>query len=240
VRDLEESGELPGEKGSRQRERRQESREKTIIEICKRFGILSQSASYIAVEEREEKDRTTGELLLRRIPALVTIGWHGMGRVVGAPPSGIVCKMCEAPSIDMDIAMDIDAISFSRVAPEFGKSRDKKMEILMHILSLQKAGAGIEMDDKLAVVLGLRLNQLQKTAELIEISMPVDKVLLLSTAILLVILQLHFGNVSGMWTAVVRKSRDWLNDVMKRGNPRIRGIELLLWAREFVNSSISI
>ncbi|MCU0597516.1 MAG: VIT and VWA domain-containing protein [Desulfobacterota bacterium] len=48
VRGLEESGELTGGTGSRQVERKKESREKTILEICKRYGILSQSASYVA------------------------------------------------------------------------------------------------------------------------------------------------------------------------------------------------
>jgi hypothetical protein len=110
----------------------------------------------------------------------------------------------------------------------------------MHILSLQKAGGGIELDERLSELLDLRMKHLQKMAKLIQGSMPVDKILLLSTAILLSILELHFRNVPEMWRSMVTKSRDWLDDVIKKSDPRIRGEELMVWAKEFVKSSISI
>jgi len=64
--------------------------------------------------------------------------------------------------------------------------------------------------------------------------------LLLSTAILLSILELHFGDVPLMWRTTVRKSRHWLDDVIKKSDPRIRGKELVIWVKEFVDSSVSI
>jgi Ca-activated chloride channel family protein len=80
IRDLEESGD---ERGSRQADRKKSKQQQAIVEISKRYGVLSQSTSYVAVEQREEKDKTTGEVVLRRVPALVTVGWHGMGACSG-------------------------------------------------------------------------------------------------------------------------------------------------------------
>ena len=99
------------------------------------------------------------------------------------------------------------------------KVRDKKMDLILHILSLQRAGGGIEMDEKLLKYLNLRLDNLQNIAMLIQSSLPVDKVLLLSTAILLSILEVHYGDVPEVWTTMVRKSKDWLDDVIKRATP---------------------
>jgi len=141
---------------------------------------------------------------------------------------------------DSSIVACLDALTFSRVAPKFGGARDEKMDILMHILSLQKAGGGIEMDERLLEFLHLQPNQLHDMAELIQASMPVDKVLLLSIALLLSILELHFRDVPEMWRTMVRKSRDWLDDVIKKSDPRIRGKKLVIWVKEFVDSSVSI
>jgi hypothetical protein len=190
------------------------------------------------VEEREEKDRTTGELVLRRVPTLVTIGWHGMGRVMRVMGESVASAVSYMSDSSEGECLDVPSVP--RFASTVGKDRDKKMDILMHILSLQKAGGGIELDERLSELLDLRMKHLQKMAKLIQGSMPVDKILLLSTAILLSILELHFRNVPEMWRSMVTKSRDWLDDVIKKSDPRIRGEELMVWAKEFVKSSISI
>jgi len=79
IRDLEESQEALGLRGSRQRERKQEKWKDMVLQLSKKYGILSRSASFVAIENRDEKDKSTGELVLRKIPVLVTVGWHGIG-----------------------------------------------------------------------------------------------------------------------------------------------------------------
>lgn len=81
IRDLEEGH---GVKGSRQAGRKKAANAREVIDLSKKYGILSQSTSYVAVQELEEKDRFTGEVVLRKVPTLVTVGWHGIGNVPGA------------------------------------------------------------------------------------------------------------------------------------------------------------
>jgi Ca-activated chloride channel family protein len=78
IRDLEESDDALLS-GSRQRERKMGQVNARVVEISKNYGLLSQLTSYVAIEQREERDKTTGEVTLRKIPVLLPIGWHGMG-----------------------------------------------------------------------------------------------------------------------------------------------------------------
>ena len=84
IRDLEEGNDA--KLGSRQIRKQKESRDKTIIDLSKDFNLLSQLTSFVAVEEREEKDQATGEMVLREVPALVTVGWHGSGNILRHRP----------------------------------------------------------------------------------------------------------------------------------------------------------
>jgi len=45
------------------KDRKLERVKDTVIQLSKRYGILSQSTSYVAIEERQEKDKTTGGIL---------------------------------------------------------------------------------------------------------------------------------------------------------------------------------
>ena len=56
-----------------------------VARLSVEYGLLSGSASFVAVEERAEADRTRGEVPLRRVPVLVTADWHG-GAAGAAPP----------------------------------------------------------------------------------------------------------------------------------------------------------
>ncbi len=85
IRDLEESKVALGSRGSRQARAKTTGWKDEVIAISRQYGVLSESTSYVAVEEREEKDKTTGDLVLRKVPSLVTVGWHGIGSVFGSP-----------------------------------------------------------------------------------------------------------------------------------------------------------
>jgi len=83
IRDLEESGGEVDARGSRQKERKRDRTKKTIIDLSKKYGVLSRFTSFVAIEKRQEKDKVTGDTVLRKVPVLVTAGWHGRGSVFG-------------------------------------------------------------------------------------------------------------------------------------------------------------
>ncbi|MCA9522674.1 MAG: VWA domain-containing protein, partial [Myxococcales bacterium] len=63
-----------------------------VVELACRYGIASSYTSFVAVEERPTDERTDGEVELRRVPIMLTKGWHGRDElashaVAAAPPS---------------------------------------------------------------------------------------------------------------------------------------------------------
>ncbi len=50
-----------------------------IVSLSKKYRVLSSLTSYVAVETRKEKDKAKGEIVLRKVPVMVTMGWHGLG-----------------------------------------------------------------------------------------------------------------------------------------------------------------
>ena len=76
IRNLETS--QGGTRGSNQSGRKSQGRlVDQIVELGKRYGLMSQHTSYVAVEERADADKTTEQAQLRRIPVTLTRGWGG-------------------------------------------------------------------------------------------------------------------------------------------------------------------
>lgn len=75
--------ELPEPSGSAG-ERAEKAARARLVELGTRYGLLSSATSYVAIEQREEHDRSTAPAALRRIPVALTHGWGG-GRYVAAP-----------------------------------------------------------------------------------------------------------------------------------------------------------
>jgi hypothetical protein len=216
----------------------------------------------VAVEEREEKNRTTGEIELRKIPVLVTIGWHGVGSTSGRfalSASLPILKCVMADSVDYGRVFD------ARIAKEHGEQmswprrrelretstigyaesfetqafdRQRELEFVFEILSSQRAEGGMMLDERLSGYFGLDYEELQLTAAEIEVTVSVDKFLLLSTAIVLRVLETRFGALSRSWLRMAQKSKDWLMDVVKKGAPRIRGRDLMPWVDEFIRRRV--
>ena len=61
-----------------------------------------------------------------------------------------------------------------------------------------------------------------------------DKFLLLSTAILLRILEITFAFQRGEWESVVQKSQMWLKAAIRESKPRLYGKDLVIWVEEYV------
>jgi len=65
-------------RGSNQRRPGADDRRRAeLVDVAKRYGLMSSATSYVAIEERPEADRTTSPAALRRIPIALTVGWGG-------------------------------------------------------------------------------------------------------------------------------------------------------------------
>jgi hypothetical protein len=116
--------------------------------------------------------------------------------------------------------------------------RQSDLEFVFKILTSQRAEGGIMLDERLSGYFGLDYKELQHLAGEIEVAVSVDKFLLLSTAILLIVLDNRFASLSQAWLRMAQKSKDWLMDVVKKGAPRIRGRDLMPWVDEFVRKRV--
>jgi len=78
IRELEEGGE--SRTGSRQRRPEKDARHRArIVELSRRYGVLSSLTSFVGVEERDEADRSKAPAELRKVPIALTTGWGGRG-----------------------------------------------------------------------------------------------------------------------------------------------------------------
>jgi len=83
--------------------------------------------------------------------------------------------------------------------------------------------------------LGLNIEEIKKTADLIKGSIRVDRFLLLSTALLLSVLELRFASERNTWEGAVKKSRDWLKANLRSGEPKIFEMPLSEWVRAYAD-----
>ncbi|MBN1944170.1 MAG: VWA domain-containing protein [Bradymonadales bacterium] len=102
IQDLEEGrAELSKRKGSAQGTRREARVRQAIVDLARRYHLISSETSFVAIEEREKADQKQ-PAELRRIPVALTKGWHGVERMVAgmplsSPPPGVVFAAAMAP-----------------------------------------------------------------------------------------------------------------------------------------------
>ena len=266
IRDLEESGDALLS-GSRQSDRKMGQVNERIVEISKNYGLISQATSYVAVEQREEKEKTTGEVALRKVPVLLNIGWHGI-RSLGskAYPMRMLSmadasiepllaepKLVRAPDLQhaasferapkRDLSRFIQKFDASPPPPKSKEPREERVDVLLHILSLQRPGGGMKLDENAARVLGINFYEVGNAAGQVMVRIfahkewrPVDPFILLSTAILILVLERYFSMERSTWEGVADKSKSWLNDIVRRGEPEVNGRDLMSWAERFVGN----
>ncbi len=237
IRDLEESPEAGG-KGSRQQRPKSEAWMQEVISLATEFGLSSSLTSWVAVEEREEKDRQTGELVLRTVPTLVTVGWHGIGSVQGARFGGVAMMQSIAPAPRSPLIRDA---VISKMVYERASAADSFMpdtngdttdtDLLMALLSLQRVDGGFDLDDATLVRLGIKTVEIAKAVT----GLPGEKqaaLRVLHTAIVLAVLEARFADERETWFAAVRKSRTWLKQATDGWGPVAGGTTVAQWAKE--------
>jgi len=86
----------------------------------------------------------------------------------------------------------------------------------------------------------LDLPELMKVATDMMVEVSVDKFLLLSTAILLKVLEIRFNSGKAIWEGVTEKSKNWLDDALKECKPTIYGENIMSWVEKYVWENVRI
>ncbi len=268
IRTIEESPESLTGRGSRQvRPATADAWKRQVLEIAREYGLSSSCTSWVAVEEREEKDKVTGEVVLRKVPTLVTVGWHGIGSVSGraAAPAGmnLVDAKAWAPAPSAQIrargfglfhrkpAVSSDHMrleSFqakgergtARGAPALhGVSASDGIDRVLDLLSLQRAGGGFEVGPHTLAALGIDEGKVEAAAALLPGALEENR-LILHTAIILAVLSSRFSGYKPEWAAAVKKSVDLLHRLTKSWGPLLGGLTVTRWAKELVTSAAAV
>ena len=237
IREFEEGdGLLPG---SQQKQRSDDKNHKAIIDISRKYGIISKSTSFIGIEKKSDTKETTSDMVLRVVPTLVTDGWHG------GTQSKIHYSISSAPLYmrkgqPQMYAVSEPLLSFSSDVREDRNAPPpiKKTEPLLDILSLQRACGGFGIDVLIDDLLRVSIPDLQAIADKIDIKNNLDRIGILVTAIILAILELKFGARRDEWDGVVLKSRNWLQDQIAKVSPMIDQEPLEHWVRNFVKEKL--
>jgi Ca-activated chloride channel family protein len=114
IREIEEGGTWSAERGSRQRERRQDRAVNEIVALATEFGLASRETSWVAVQQREVP--LAEEATLRRVPVAITSGWGGRhelveSRLLSAPLAGL-------SDLGFDVTASLHASSTTRAVHE--------------------------------------------------------------------------------------------------------------------------
>jgi hypothetical protein len=250
IRELEE-GENSGS-GSRQKERKHDKRNQAIIEVSRKYGVISTLTSLIGIEKRVDAEKNTSEIVLRRVPSLITKGWHGgltnvsRSSVMG-PLAGIgncISTLNEANyvyNVHTSLRKIVSNKTFREtdysIRSKITKKTDQK-DVLFEILNLQKPTGGLELNDTLFKELVISKHDLIQAERDAYPSNEKSIRLILSTAILLEVLEQHFPDMEDIWRPTVKKSSEWLDAAISKTNVQIGGIHLKEWAAGFSKNKV--
>jgi Ca-activated chloride channel family protein len=251
IRDLESDG-TAAVRGSGQSERKLGRRNKEITAISKQYGLISGLTSFVAIEERKQKDKATGKIVVRKVPTLVTVGWHGMGDLLGRregarPSLASFMALSTEDSIHprprslgtVRCLMGYIDIPARRLSAE-ERREERRTNLLTGILTFQRADGGFELNGAILKSLGIKLDDLESIAKTIKASGRVNRLRVVCTALVLKVLALHFGAERPRWNGVTGKSQRWLRKVMADSRPTIGKQGILDWAEDFAAKQVKI
>jgi hypothetical protein len=226
-----------------------------VIAVSRTYGLLSQETDFVAVEERAEADKTIGEVVVRKVPSLVTAGWHGINvlrdvsvsfchsamtvseprhyvsaEIQGYGSEGIARMVMESKPIRFASLKK----GYDRIGGDVSTIGQDEDDIILTVLKQQQVAGGFLLDQVTAKLLELDLQELAKLAGKITTSGEVDRLLLLSTALVLHILETRYADRRSLWEGMVKKSVAWLRDQLARTNPALEGRELKAWVVDFL------
>ena len=232
--------------GSKQKERKQKAASEMIVELSKKYKIISSKTSFVSIEDRSDGQKTTKESVLIKVPSLVTHGWHGMG--ANSMPKMILSTALNTESDEYYI--DYYRVSNNKIntkefkGPKQSTAEQLKEKILIEILASQKSGGGFELKDQLINLLNIDLSLLVKYAGKISTEKDIiadkEKITLLFTAIIVEMLEVNYKDLKDSWESVIIKSINWLNYAFDKYDPFIEKKSLKDFSKEYVLKMKSI
>jgi hypothetical protein len=246
ISDLEE-GVVP-RGGSRQQYRREKTLENEVIALSKQYGILSRGTSFVTVEVRADAEKTGGEIVLRKVPGMLTRGWGGLREDVAdafsyrqraprvmkgthahaMPFSFLQTVRCQEPCEPDRLEVEHQVRTGSVPCPQ---STDE----LGEILALQTATGGFDIRRAHdADLLGLDRSALQEALGKM-VNGGDDPRKLLVTAVVFALLERRFRDRRDEWFEVAEKSRRWLRTEVARLNPTVDSKPLEDWAKAYAS-----
>ena len=260
IREIEEGRNVAA--GSRQQERRKEKSRQEIIALSRQYGIVSSETSYVGIEKRADADRSTEEMELRKVPVMLTAGWGGVSSSGVDQGAAVFCRVMNPSAVlfgekDHNLTLSLlqddtggsggtsesshayDTLkgpfysiqSFMKKAHPARRAAQEE-DLLLALLSCQQAGGGFAVAGSLLKKVGLA--ELRGLAKEITIKNKGDKVMLLVTLAVLLVLEMRFEARKGEWESVVMKSRTWLKAEMERAQPTIENQPLEHWLRDYL------
>ena len=228
IRELEESPEWIGGRGSRQHGRRESAVQQQIIDLAIRHGLLSRETSYVAIERRETP--IVGDMQLRRVPVALASGWGGLQRPVptrvvfgraASPPAGLAPRIATLQSEavtrlsalfsagDADESSELIAPQLRSVPDVSFRRAPARPRELDALVAMQRADGSWDLDNALAGVL-------RRTFRDLEQSMPhalghePDGRRAWATALALAWLEAHAHRWQDEWHRLAEKATVWL------------------------------
>lgn len=240
IRDLEEG--TAGASGSKQLHRKDTRIKDTIVALSKEHGILSRETSFIAVEKRPEPQRTTDDMVLRKIPVMLTKDWHGGVSYLRSTGFAIQAdiRYDSAPGVCDAVHLHQRASWVPPLVPSVTPKRavhEDQYDHLLSILAAQRVDGGFELSEDLAHVIRLRYRDLEDCAQRMVGQGRFDRWVLLSTIIVLRVLEEEFAGMRAIWYDVTEKSRDWCFAQESRVKPSLDGMDLPEWATDYIRKN---
>jgi Ca-activated chloride channel family protein len=212
IREIEEGGAWSPNRGSQQRERRQDRAVGEIIDLAMEFGLASRETSWVAVQKREVP--LTEQATLRRVPIAITSGWGALDRgsaselrmmsaalsFDAAPPAVARHSVAGMPSSSWVSALEA-------ASPMVGSTRT-----LDRLVALQRADGSWDLTSELVDVLGLPFNVVLEPLAHAS-GDPDEAKRALATALALAFLVKKASSSASEWKLLAAKATRWLAGV---------------------------
>jgi Ca-activated chloride channel family protein len=236
IREIEEGAEWSADRGSRQRDRRDDRAVTEIVRLATEYGLASRETSWIAVEHREVP--VTGAVVLRRVPIAVTSGWGGRADDAALTQTGSFdLSTLRADSL-ADEALILGA-PVPRARPMLARSvshgwlarfrrqrgtgpghestaasgaASASARELDRLVALQRADGSWNLDEAMADVIGMPLKELE--SRLIGATGDTDEIRRAwATALAIAFLTARAAADRGEWELLAKKATNWLGTV---------------------------
>jgi Ca-activated chloride channel homolog len=227
IRDLEQGHVKPSvRRGSVQTARTSVPVDEAIVELARRYSLVSSQTSFVAVEKRSDVDRgAAGEVELRRIAVALLKDWHGTDRrldmrtmMMGGGGMGAARRMgfaAPAASAPASFAFAAAPASFMRDST----MGDAEMEMpssaadpLTVLAVCQRADGSWPAGDAVEKATGLSKKALREVAKELGLKGD-DGEAVVATLAVLHVLARDYADRRDEWGLLASKAEGWLEDI---------------------------